>query len=314
MKRKLFITISLLFISAKLTSAAELQVITVALVSPSWSTGLPTAVARGAGFFRNEGLEVRPVTLASSGPIMMALLMSGQAEMVIAGGVAILRGIARGAPVVVVGGHLSRMSYALIGAKGLKTVDDLKGKAIGITGIGGIGEFAVVESLKRNGLIKDRDFTLLNIEGGTAARMAALKAGKVHAVPVTPGQRVQAENDGFTILLDVRDSLADLPSNIVASTKEFAKSNPDKTIRFLRALGRAVDLIRQDKDKAIALGKANGLRGDAPMERKALDYYVQDLDIRINKNNVEALLKLLDIADPPERFFDDTYLSRALAR
>ena len=314
MKRKLLIFIALLFTSAKLTNAAELQVITVALVSPSWSTGLPTAVARGAGFFRNEGLEVRPVTLASSGPIMMALLMSGQAEMVIAGGVAILRGIARGAPVVVIGGHLSRMSYALIGTKGLKTVDDLRGKAIGITGIGGIGEFAVVESLKRSGLIKDRDYSLLNIEGGTAARMAALKAGKVHAVPVTPGQRVQAENDGFTILLDVRDALADLPSNIVASTKDFARTNPDRTIRFLRALGRAVDLIRQDKDKAIALGKANGLRGDAPMERKALDYYVQDLDIGINKSNVEALLKLLDISDPAEKFFDDTYLKRAVSR
>lgn len=314
MKRKLLIFLALLFISAKLTNAAELQVITVALVSPSWSTGLPTAVARGAGFFRNEGLEVRPVTLASSGPIMMALLMSGQAEMVIAGGVAILRGIARGAPVVVIGGHLSRMSYALISAKGLKTVDDLKGKAIGITGIGGIGEFAVVESLKRNGLIKDRDYSLLNIEGGTAARMAALKAGKVHAVPVTPGQRVQAENDGFTILLDVRDSLADLPSNIVASTKDFARSNPDKTIRFLRALGKATDLIRQDKDKAIALGRTNGLRGDAAMERKALDYYVQDLDIGLNKNNVEALLRLLDISDPAEKFFDDTYLKRAIPR
>jgi ABC-type nitrate/sulfonate/bicarbonate transport system substrate-binding protein len=234
--------------------------------------------------------------------------------MVIAGGVAILRGIARGAPVVVVGGHLSRMSYALISAKGLKTVDDLKGKAIGITGIGGIGEFAVVESLKRNGLIRDRDFSLLNIEGGPAARMAALKAGKVHAVPVTPGQRVQAEKDGFTILLDVRDSLAELPSNIVASTKEFAKSNPDKTTRFLRALARAMDLIRHDKDKAITLGRANGLRGDAAIERKALDYYVQDLDIGINKNNVEALLKLLDISDPPEKFFDDSYLNRALAR
>ena len=135
MKRTLLIIVSLVFISAKFTNAAELQVITVALVSPSWSTGLPTAVARRAGFFRNEGLEVRPVTLASSGPIMMALLMSGQAEMVIAGGVAILRGIARGAPVVVVGGHLSRMSYALISAKGLKTVNDLKGKAIGITGL-----------------------------------------------------------------------------------------------------------------------------------------------------------------------------------
>ena len=80
---------------------------------------------------------------------MMALLMSGQADMVIAGAVAILRGIAHGAPVVVVGGHLNRMSYALMTDKRLKTVADLKGKTIGITGIGGMGEFTVVESLRR---------------------------------------------------------------------------------------------------------------------------------------------------------------------
>jgi len=75
-----------------------------------------------------------------------------------------------------------------------------------------------------------------------------------------------------------------------------------------------MDLIRHDQDKAIALGRANGLRGDAAMERKALDYYVQDLDIGINKNNVEALLRLLDISDPAEKFFDDTYLKRAVSR
>jgi hypothetical protein len=34
------------------SSAADLQVVTVALVSPSWNTGLPTAVARGAGSLR----------------------------------------------------------------------------------------------------------------------------------------------------------------------------------------------------------------------------------------------------------------------
>ena len=75
------------------SSAADLQVVTVALVSPSWNTGLPTAVARGAGFFKEEGLDVRPVTLSSSGPIMMALLMSGQADIVIAGAVAICAGL-----------------------------------------------------------------------------------------------------------------------------------------------------------------------------------------------------------------------------
>jgi NitT/TauT family transport system substrate-binding protein len=294
------------------SSAAELQSITLALVSPSWNTGLPTAVARGAGFFKEEGLDVRPVTLSSSGPIMMALLMSGQTDIVIAGAVAILRGIARGAPVVVVGGHLNRMSYALMTGKELKTVTDLKGKTIGITGIGGMGEFTVVESLRRHGLVKDRDFSVLNIEGGPAARIAALKTGRVQAVPLTPGQRVQAERDGFTVLLDTRDTLTEIPSTIVASTREFANSSPDKTVRFLRALDKANDLIRRDKEKAIALGIRHGLRGDVALERKALDYYVADLDIHLKRENIAALLKQIDISDRPEKYFDDTYLTRAV--
>ena len=309
----LAIVISILGPIHDFSSAAELQVVTVALVSPSWNTGLPTAVARGAGFFKEEGLDIRPVTLSSSGPIMMALLMSGQADIVIAGAVAILRGIARGAPVVVVSGHLNRMSYALMTGRGLKTVADLKGKTIGITGIGGMGEFTVVESLRRNGLVKDRDFSVLNIEGGPAARIAALKTGKVHAVPLTPGQRVQAENDGFTMLLDTREVLTEIPSTVVASTREFANSSPDKMVRFLRALDKAIDLIRRDNERAIALGIRHGLRGDVAIERKALNYYVADLDIRLQKENIAALLKQIDIPDAPQKYFDDTYLTRAVS-
>jgi ABC-type nitrate/sulfonate/bicarbonate transport system substrate-binding protein len=307
------VLVVILLISGRI-NAAEHPVLTVALVSTSWNTGLPTAVARGLGYFAQEGLEVRPVTLASSGPIMMALLMSGQAQLVIAGGVAILRGIARGAPVVIVGGHLSRMGYALIGAKGLKSVNDLKGKIIGITGIGGLGEFAVVESLRRNGLAKDRDYTLLNIEGGTAARMAALRAGKVHAVPLTPGQRVQAEKEGLPVLLDTRDSLAEFPSTVVSSTREFTASNPDKVAGFLRALSKGMEFIRNNRDKAITIGKAQGMRGDLAVERKALDYYADDLDLRLTKSNISALLKIVDGSEPTERYFDDSYLNQALSK
>lgn len=74
---------------------------------------------------------MRSVTIASGGPIMMALLSSGQAEMVIAGAVAMLRGIASGAPAVVVGGIVDKPDYALVGAKGMKSLSDLKGKVIG---------------------------------------------------------------------------------------------------------------------------------------------------------------------------------------
>jgi ABC-type nitrate/sulfonate/bicarbonate transport system substrate-binding protein len=97
-KLLLSLLVSLLILTHGVATAAEVQLITVALVSTSSNTALPTAVARGAGFFKEEGLEVRAVTLSSSGPIMMALLMSGHAELVVAGAVAILRGISHNAP------------------------------------------------------------------------------------------------------------------------------------------------------------------------------------------------------------------------
>ena len=175
-----------------------------------------------------------------------------------------------------------------------------------------MGEFTVIEALRRNGLVKDRDFTVLNIEGGPVARIAALKTGKVQAVPLTSGQRVQAESDGFTLLLDTREALPELPSTIVASTRDFAGAHPDRVVRFLRALAKAMDLIRRDKDKAIALGKAQGLRGDIAIERKALDYYAQDLDIRLQKENIVALLKQIDVDESPQKYFDDRYLTRAI--
>jgi hypothetical protein len=68
-----------------------------------------------------------------------------------------------------------------------------------------------------------------------------------------------------------------------------------------------MDLIRRDKDKAVALGKAQGLRGDIAIERKALDYYAQDLDIRLQKENIVALLKQIDVAETPQKYFDDSY-------
>jgi len=48
------------------------------------------------------------------------------------------------------------------------------------------------------------------------------------------------------------------------------------------------------------------------VERKALDYYVPDLDIRLKKENIAALLKQIEISDAPQKYFDDTYLTRAV--
>jgi len=144
--------------------------------------------------------------------------------------------------------------------------------------------------------------------------MAALRAGKVQAVPLTPGQRVQAEKEGLPVLLDTRDSLAEFPSTVVASTREFTAAHPDQAVRFLRAVSKAMDFIQKNHAQAIAMGKAQGLRGDLAVERKALDYYAEDLDIKLTQSNIAALLKIVDSSEPAGKYFDETYLNQALGK
>lgn len=292
------------------TLASEFTGITLGLVSTSWNTQLPPAVAERAGFFKDEGLEVRSVTIASGGPIMMALLTSGQAEMVIAGAVAMLRGIASGAPAMVVGGVVDKPDYTLVGAKGMKSLSDLKGKVVGSTGAGSFSEFAVVESLRRNGLLRDRDYTLIPV-GGTAVRVAALEAKKIQAAPLSSGERVRVEKQGFPILLEIGKTLPEFPFTVVAATKKFGASHPDKVAAALRALSRSTRLIRENKDRAVELGKMHRLRGEPEIQRMALDYVAEDFDVRLKKENVAALSNVLGLKGGPDEFFDESYLRRA---
>lgn len=300
----------LLATAAASAAASEFHGVTLGLVSTSWNTQLPPAVAERAGFFRDEGLEIRSVTIASGGPIMMALLTSGQAEMVIAGAVALLRGIASGAPAMVVGGVVDKPDYALVGAKGIKSLSDLKGKVVGSTGAGSFSEFAVVESLRRRGLLRDRDYTLIPV-GGTAIRVAALEANKIQAAPLSSGERVRVEQQGLPILLEIGKTLPEFPFTVLAATKKFAASNPDKIAAVLRALAGSMRLIRENKDRAVELGKMHRLRGEPEIQRRALDYVAEDFDVRLKKENVGALLNVLGLKGGPDEFFDDSYLRRA---
>lgn len=293
-------------------AAANFTGITLGLVSTSWNTQLPSAVATRAGFFREEGLEVRGITITRGGPVMMAMLASGEAQFVISGVVAMLRGIASGFPAMIVGGTVDKLDFTLLGAKGLTGVNDLRGKVIGVTGPGSSSEFAVVESLKRKGLVKDRDYTLV-YAGDESVRVAALQTGRVQAIPVSAGRRLTVEKEGFPVLLEVGKVLPEFPSTVLVVTKVFAASNPDKVVGMLKALAKAIDLIRRDKDRAIEMGKDHGLPGDPTFQRRALDYMADDFQVRLKTENLAAYMNVLGIGGEPEKFFDDSFLKRALS-
>ncbi len=293
--------------------AAELRTITLGLVSPNISTQLPVVVAQQAGYFKEEGLNVHSVTIASGGTLMVAILTSGHADLVVSGVAAIMRAIDRGAPVTVVAGFQNKIDFALIGSKRVAQLEDLRGKTVGVTSAGSFSEFAVLEALKRRGFVRDKDYTLI-AAGSTHLRIGALKGGKVDAIPLSSGERHTLEDEGYPLLLEVGKVVPEIPLAVLVAGKQFAAKEPELVARFIRALGKSMQLIKSNKEKAIQLAVAAKLRGNPETQRKALDYFAQDLGVEIERENIVALLTALAIKGEPDRFFDRSYLSRAMAK
>ena len=304
---------ALIFFGCTAAQAAELRTITLGLVSPNLSTQLSIVVAQQAGFFNQEGLSVHSVTIASGGTLMVAILTSGHADLVVSGVAAIMRAIDRGAPVTVVSGFQNRIDFALIGSKKVTNLEELRGKTVGVTSAGSFSEFAVLEALKRQRLTRDRDYKLITA-GSTHLRIGALKGGKVDAIPLSSGERHTLEDEGYPVLLEIGKVVPEIPLAVLVAAKQFAAKEPDLVTRFIRALAKSKQLIRSNRDKAIQLAVAAKLRGNPETQRRALDYFAQDLDVQIDQANIVALLAALGIKGEPERFFDRSFLARATSQ
>ena len=177
------------------SSLRPAKTITVAYPSPSWNTSLPVSTAREFGIFAAEGFDVRPVYVRG-GPVVMAALLGGEADYAIMAGVTAVTSIERGADVVIVGGHTAYIDQVLVGAKSVTKLSDLKGKVVGVTGAGGVTEFATVEALARKGLVRDKDYSVM-YAGNSPARVNALENGVIHAGAFSANEKVVMEQRGF---------------------------------------------------------------------------------------------------------------------
>ena len=297
-------------------TAADGKTITVAYPSPSWNTSLPVGTARDFGIFAAEGLDVRPVYVRG-GPVVMAALLSGEADYAIMAGVTAVTSISRGADVVIVGGHTAYIDQVLVGAKGINKLSDLKGKMVGVTGAGGVTEFATVEALARNGLQRDKDYSIL-YAGNSPARVNALESGIIHAGAFSANEKVVMEERGFPLLLETGKALPEFPFMVIVTYRQKLKNNPTEVVAFLRALHNAMSVIQTSKDKVIAAAAKKDLNANVNVLRKSLDYTLDSFSIALGKKNIQALVSAaklnvnLDAPGGSEKFFVDDYLTKVV--
>jgi NitT/TauT family transport system substrate-binding protein len=165
--------------------AQEKKNVRMVFVSLAWNSEIPFRVALARGYFKQQGLSVEPI-LIRGGPAAIAALVSGEVDFAAIGGAqAVFRSRSRGLDLSIVGCTSSTTNYILLGNKQTRTVEDLRGKMIGVTGAGTYSEFAVKAFLKKSNINPDKDVTLRAI-GGTVLRAAAIEKGIIAAAPFSP--------------------------------------------------------------------------------------------------------------------------------
>lgn len=280
----------LLFGSPGAARGQEKQKIRMVFVSLAWNSEIPFRVALARGFFKQQGLQVEPI-LIRGGPAAIAALVSGEVDYAAIGGAqAVFRSKARGLDLSIIGCTSSTTNYILLGNKQTRTIEDLKGKTIGITGAGTYSEFAVRAFLKKSNINPDKDVVLRAI-GGTVLRAAAIEKGIIAAAPFSPEDGVRLIKAGYSVISNLSESLG-IPQNIIVSRNEVLEKYPETTKRVLKAYIQGINLAKFNKKEAIKAGYESGLQGEADIVSAAYDLYAPGLtsDLSIATAGLQQML------------------------
>ena len=301
------------------TSGVEAKPVTFAYQTPTLNSTLPLIVGIDFGFFAAEGLEVKTVFIRG-GPTAIAALVGGDVDYTLVAGVPAARAIVQGAPLIIVSGMQPYMDYTLMGAKGIAQLNDLKGKIVGVTGAGGIAEYAAVEGLAKKGLVRDRDYKVLYGVGNSPARAQSLEAGRIQASPFSFLERIELEQKGFPILFDIGKVLPGFPFVVIVSTKRKADVDPEGVTALLRGMKRALDFLKTDKEKVAAAIARKGTFGDPATVRKTVYHFSELYSIALTREEIDAVIVAARIEAEakkfggPDKFVASGILAKALGQ
>ena len=187
---------------------------------------LPSEIAKRRGFYEQEKLEVRKVTVGVG--IQVAALLAGELDYSTVASTTAVASV-QGLPVKTVMGWFDRPLHMLVARPQIKDMAELKGKRIAVSAIGSPPHILAREALRKSGLNPDKDATFLAL-GGSSDRLAGLVGGTVDATPLDVAYIARTEQLGLTSLLYLGD-VVDLRLGGLAVATEKIEKNPDQIRR-----------------------------------------------------------------------------------
>lgn len=249
-RRSLLILWLLLFSIASLAHAQEKKPerVNVAYASATTNT-VHLWIARDLGLFEKYGLDANLVYISGSATALQALV-GGDVDVVYGTGAAAVAGAVRGARIAIIATS-GPTDYVLVGRPSLKSVDELKGKTIGISNFAGSDYFALRRLLPKLGLTPNRDVTLLPIGiPNPVEKVLLVLQGKIDATLGNPVTVIQYEVKGqkLSVLAEVIPNRIYVTSGDIIVRQDFVNTQRQKAKAFLRAFSEAIWRAKSDKE------------------------------------------------------------------
>ncbi len=211
-------------------------------------TSLALLAAREWKLFSERGLEAEIILMSPA--ITVPAMIAGEIDYFAGVGPGVASASLSGLPFRAVWVSSDKVSYSLVANPKFKTLQELRGKKIGVTGsLGATNHVSLVIALEKLGM-SPKDFNILALPPTEMLR--SLESGFLDAASLNPPTLFLALKKGFPNILDI-GSLVEMPGGGLTVLAKDIKGKPDEVKRVIRAMQSAKDAMRKSKDKSVEL-------------------------------------------------------------
>lgn len=240
------VVLTVIFFSVDFSAAQEkpLKKIRWGVTAISASNWIPW-IAKEAKIYEKNGLDVELILLRGSGQTSAAIVSGSIFAAPVTTPTVMLADLG-GADLVTVAHTVPGVQTKLLVRPEIKRPEDLKGKRVGISSFGSLGDFLERYIMRKYGLEPGRDVILISV-GGPPEVLQALMSGAIDGGDLSYPTNARAEKQGFKVLWDARKEVV-YPSMSVVTRRKNIQEDRDTVMRLVRSHVEGIAYFKTHKD------------------------------------------------------------------
>ncbi|MGE5307364.1 MAG: ABC transporter substrate-binding protein [Alphaproteobacteria bacterium] len=241
---------------------------------------------------RKYGLDVDVLFVPVSSRAIQAAL-AGEIQFLTSGGVANINANANGADFVGLTATLNTFVFKVLATPDLKKPENLKGKKVAISRLGGASDFSIRYALTHWGLVPDKDVALIQV-GGEPEELLALQNKAVDAAILSEPFATIAARTGAVLVSDLSQLGVPYTMHGFGTRKSYIRANRDVVVRFMKAYLEGIYVFKTNKEVALNVLKKYTRLDDMSLVQVSYDEMSQRLIRRVPYPDPEGIQTIID--------------------